>query len=217
MKLIFVSLLTLAALSVFAQVLKPKPGTDAKYKPSTKPAKGEEVAILDTNLGKIVLRFFQDKAPGHVDSFKKLAKKGFYDGSKFHRVIPGFMIQGGDPNSKDDNRMNDGMGGPGFTIKGEMNDVPHLRGILSMARTPDPDSAGSQFFICVADVPFLNPKFAGGKLVPGSEGYTVWGAVVTGMDVVDKIVNLQRDRNDNPLASNPAIIKKVTFAKWPVK
>jgi peptidyl-prolyl cis-trans isomerase B (cyclophilin B) len=192
---------------------------DEKYSPSTKPKDGEEVAVLDTNLGRIVLRFFPDKAPGHVENFKKLVKEGFYDGVKFHRVIPGFMIQGGDPNSKDDDRSNDGTGGPDYTIKGEMNDVPHVRGILSMARTgAGPDTAGSQFFICVADSPFLNPhRDASGGLIPGEEGYTAFGAVVEGMDVADKIVSLRRDENDNPLPDNPAIVKKVTLQKWPLK
>ncbi|MCL0107100.1 peptidylprolyl isomerase [Thermodesulfovibrionales bacterium] len=104
----------------------------------------------------------------------------------FHRVIPGFMIQDGDPNSKDPDRSKHGMGGPGHSLKAEFNDISHKRGILSMARSADPDSAGSQFFICVADSPFLDRQ------------YTVFGEVVSGMEVVDKIVNQPRDRNDNP-------------------
>jgi peptidyl-prolyl cis-trans isomerase B (cyclophilin B) len=169
-----------------------------------KPAAGEEIAVIETNLGRILIRFFPKVAPGHVENFKKLATKGFYDGVKFHRVIPGFMIQGGDPNSKDDNRSDDGTGGPGYKIKAEFSDTPHVRGILSMARTPDPDSAGSQFFIMVSDKAFLDGK------------YSVFGKVIQGMDVVDKIVALPRDAKDNPLAENPAIMKSVKIAKWPL-
>jgi peptidyl-prolyl cis-trans isomerase B (cyclophilin B) len=184
---------------------------------ATAPKAGDEVAVLDTNLGRIVLKFFPDKAPGHVKNFKDLAQKKFYDGVKFHRVIPGFMIQGGDPNTKGDDRSMAGSGGPGHKIKGEMNDIPHTRGILSMARTADPDTAGSQFFLTVKDVPFLNPTFGeNGKLVPGKEGYTVFGQVIEGMDVVDKIVGLPRDARDNPLPENPAIMNTVRIEKWPL-
>jgi peptidyl-prolyl cis-trans isomerase B (cyclophilin B) len=179
------------------------------------PKKGDEVAVITTNLGSITLMFFPDKAPKHVSNFKKLARKGFYDGTKFHRVIPGFMIQGGDPNSKGSDRSTYGGGGPGYTIKGEMNDMPHLRGVLSMARTSDPDSGGSQFFITVKDVPFLNPKWdSSHHLVSGREGYTVFGRAIKGMDVVDKIVNLPRDASDDPLPANPAIVKSVKIVKW---
>ncbi|MFO0705547.1 MAG: peptidylprolyl isomerase [Nitrospira sp.] len=138
-------------------------------------------------MGEIVLRFFSDVAPGHVQNFTKLAKEGFYNGTTFHRVIPGFMIQGGDPNSKNPNRSMHGMGGPGYKIKAEFNSKPHKRGIVSMARANDPDSAGSQFFICVADANFLDWQ------------YTVFGEVVSGMDVADKVVGMKRDGNDNPL------------------
>ncbi len=170
------------------------------------PKDGDEVAVLNTNLGKIVLMFFPDKAPNHVANFKKLAKKGFYDGTKFHRVIPGFMIQGGDPNSKNADRNDDGQGGPGYEIKNEFNDVHHGRGILSMARTQDPDSAGSQFFICVADADTLDHQ------------YTAFGRCIEGMDVVDKIVNLPTDpATNNPLPENPAIVKSVKIEKWPLK
>ncbi|WP_447863360.1 peptidylprolyl isomerase [Nitrospira calida] len=138
-------------------------------------------------LGEIVLRFFPDVAPNHVSNFVKLAKQGFYNGTTFHRVIPGFMIQGGDPNSKNPDRSTHGMGGPGYRIKAEFNSRPHKRGTLSMARANDPDSAGSQFFICVADANFLDWQ------------YTVFGEVVSGMEVVDKVVNMKRDGRDNPL------------------
>lgn len=172
---------------------------------ATAPKTGEEVAVLTTNLGTIELKFFPNLAPKHVANFKKLARSGFYNGTKFHRVIPNFMIQGGDPNSKDSNRANDGTGGPGWTVPAEFNKHPHSRGILSMARTADPNSAGSQFFITVAPTPQLDGQ------------YTVFGQVIKGMDVVDKIVNLPRDPNDNPLAQNPAIVKSVKIVKWPVK
>src|SRR5262249_19002827 len=144
-------------------------------------------AIIETKFGEIELEFFGDKAPGHVKNFLDLARKGFYDGTTFHRVIPGFMIQGGDPNTKDaKNRSNHGYGGPGFTIKAEFNDAAHKRGVLSMARGPNPDSAGSQFFICVADSAFLDRQ------------YSAFGRVVRGLEVADKVVGSPRDAKDNP-------------------
>jgi len=143
-------------------------------------------ATIETKFGAIELKFFSDAAPNHVNNFTGLAKKGFYDGVTFHRVIPGFMIQGGDPNSKSPDKSSHGMGGPGYTIKAEFNNMPHKRGTLSAARSANPDSAGSQFFICVADAPFLDRQ------------YTVFGEVVSGMDVADKIVNQTRDASDNP-------------------
>ncbi|MCL0044708.1 peptidylprolyl isomerase [Nitrospinaceae bacterium] len=146
----------------------------------------QEIALIETKFGKIEIQFFKDKAPGHVKNFKDLAKKGFYDGTIFHRVIPGFMIQGGDPNTKSNDRSTHGMGGPGYSINAEFNDTPHKRGILSMARSQDPNSAGSQFFIVVKDAAFLNGK------------YTAFGKVLSGMDVADKIVNSPRDPGDNP-------------------
>ncbi len=146
----------------------------------------KEVAVIETTHGTIKLEFFDDKAPGHVKNFKDLANKNFYDSTTFHRVIPGFMIQGGDPNSKSDNRSAHGTGGPGHTIDAEFNDTKHQRGVLSMARSQDPNSAGSQFFICVKDSFFLDGQ------------YTAFGKVIEGMDVVDKIVDEPRDSNDNP-------------------
>ena len=146
----------------------------------------ETKAIIETKLGNIELKFFPDVAPIHVNNFIELAKKGFYDNTTFHRVIPGFMIQGGDPNTKSPDRSKHGMGDPGYKVKAEFNAKQHKRGILSMARAQDPNSAGSQFFICVADALFLDRQ------------YTVFGEVVSGMDVADKIVNQQRDRMDNP-------------------
>jgi peptidyl-prolyl cis-trans isomerase B (cyclophilin B) len=143
-------------------------------------------ATLETNFGKIVFELFPDLAPETVRNFIKLAKSSFYDGTLFHRVIPGFMIQGGDPNTKKSDKSRWGMGGPGHTIKAEFNSKSHLRGIVSMARAMDPNSAGSQFFIVTSDSTFLDKQ------------YTVFGKVTNGMDVADKIVNLQRDKNDCP-------------------
>jgi peptidyl-prolyl cis-trans isomerase B (cyclophilin B) len=157
----------------------------------------ETRAIIETSLGNIELKLFPDVAPNHVSNFVELAEKRFYDGTTFHRVIPKFMIQGGDPNSKNPDRSKHGMGGPGHTIKAEFNDKPHKRGTLSMARAADPDSAGSQFFICVADSYFLDKQ------------YTVFGEVTSGMDVVDKIVSQKRDKNDNPLERTEMKVKIV--------
>jgi len=149
-------------------------------------ASGNEVAVIETTLGDIELELQNDIAPGHVKNFKDLAEKGFYDGTTFHRVIPGFMIQGGDPNTKSDDRSTHGMGGPGYTIKAEFSSTPHTRGVLSMARSQDPDSAGSQFFVVVKDSSFLDNQ------------YTAFGLVTKGMEVVDKIVSVPRDSKDNP-------------------
>ncbi len=142
---------------------------------------------IKTNLGKISFKLIPELAPETVRNFEKLAKEGFYDGTLFHRVIPGFMIQGGDPNTKTDNKSSWGTGGPGYNIKAEFSSRSHLRGIVSMARSQDPDSAGSQFFIVTADSTFLDRQ------------YTVFGQVIEGIDVADKIVNLERDGNDCPL------------------
>jgi len=154
---------------------------------------------MQTNLGRIVLRFFPDRAPKHVESFKKLARDRFYDGTRFHRVIPGFMIQGGDPNSRSEDRSTHGTGGPGYKLPAEFNPTPHTRGTLSAARSTDPDSAGSQFFLMVARASHLDNQ------------YTVYGEVIEGLDVLDKIVALPRDHRDNPLGENPAVIETVTI------
>jgi peptidyl-prolyl cis-trans isomerase B (cyclophilin B) len=154
-------------------------------------------AIIETNLGTIVFKLLPDLAPETVRNFEKLAKDGFYNGTLFHRVIPGFMIQGGDPNTKTANKSTWGMGGPGHTIKAEFSSRSHHRGIVSMARAQDPNSAGSQFFIVTTDSTFLDRQ------------YTVFGEVTEGMDVADKIVNLPRDRNDCPLDEAKMIQVKV--------
>jgi peptidyl-prolyl cis-trans isomerase B (cyclophilin B) len=146
----------------------------------------ETTAVIETKFGNLELKFFPDVAPNHVKNFIDLAKKGFYDGTVFHRVIPGFMIQGGDPNTKNPDRSKHGMGGPGYMVKAEFSDKPHKRGTLSMARAADPNSAGSQFFICVAPASFLDKQ------------YTVFGEVVSGMEAADKIVSAPRDKRDNP-------------------
>ncbi|MBS1701615.1 MAG: peptidylprolyl isomerase [Armatimonadetes bacterium] len=167
------------------------------------PKDGEDVAVITTKFGKIVCKFRPDLAPKHVENFETLAKKGFYDHTTFHRIIPGFMIQGGDPNTKDKSKVAEyGQGGPGYQVKAEFNNLDHKRGVLSMARGGDPDSAGSQFFICVADHPDLNRK------------YTAFGEVVSGMDVADKIVDQPRGTNDLP---NERIEMSVKIEKWPVK
>jgi peptidyl-prolyl cis-trans isomerase B (cyclophilin B) len=167
-------------------------GSGAGYAADKAPAPKVEApkgprAIIKTKFGEIELKLFPDLAPKHVENFIKLAKDGFYNGTIFHRVIPGFMIQGGDPNTKDSLKKDSyGQGGPGYTIKAEFSDTPHKRGILSMARANDPDTAGSQFFIVVEDSRFLDRK------------YTVFGEVTRGIGVADKIVNLPRDERDNP-------------------
>ncbi len=144
-------------------------------------------ATIETKFGKIVFKLLPDIAPETVRNFVKLAQSGFYDGTLFHRVIPGFMIQGGDPNTKTPDKSKWGFGGPGYTIKAEFNPKSHLRGVVSMARAMDPNSAGSQFFIVTTDSPFLDRQ------------YTAFGEVTEGMQVADAIVNQPRDRNDCPL------------------
>ncbi len=158
-------------------------------------------AVIETQYGNIELEFFPDAAPLHVDNFIKLASEGFYDHTIFHRVIPGFMIQGGDPNTKGQERHTYGQGGPGYNIKAEFNDINHDRGILSMARSQDPDSAGSQFFIVVKAASHLNRQ------------YTVFGRVTKGLDVVDKIVNLPRDSRDLPDERVEMTVRVITIKK----
>ena len=145
----------------------------------------EEVTIK-TNFGSIKFNLLPELAPETVRNFSKLAKSGFYNETLFHRVIPGFMIQGGDPNTKSPDKSMWGQGGPGYNLKAEFSSRSHLRGIVSMARATDPDSAGSQFFVVTSDSTFLDKQ------------YTVFGQVVEGMEVADKIVNLPRDGNDCP-------------------
>ena len=148
----------------------------------------DEVAVVKTNMGTMVLEFWPDVAPKHVENFKTLAKKGFYDGTAFHRVIKGFMIQGGDPLTKDDaQQARWGTGGPGYMVKAEFNDKQHVRGVLSMARTPDPDSAGSQFFICHDNARSLDKQ------------YTAFGKLIKGDDVLEKIATTETAPGDRPV------------------
>lgn len=166
----------------------------------TKTAKSHGLVVIETSMGNITVQLADDKAPNHAANFRKLAKEGFYVGTTFHRVIPGFMIQGGDPNSKDNDRSNDGLGGPGYTIDAEIG-LPHDRGVVAAARqgdeiNPQRKSNGSQFYITVAPAHFLDGQ------------YSVFGKVVKGMDVVDKIAAVPRDSNDNPIQK--IIIKKVS-------
>ena len=159
------------------------------------------IVTFETNQGTIKAELFHDVAPNTVNNFISLVKRGFYDGLIFHRVIPGFMIQGGDPQGT-------GMGGPGYSIKGEFimnnfnNELLHKRGVLSMARSQSPNSAGSQFFIMVDDAPHLNAQYAS------------FGQVIEGMEAVDKIVAAQRDYNDRPLENQ--IMEKVTVETFGV-
>ena len=167
--------------------------------------KDNDVAVITTSYGDMVVEFYPDVAPMHVESFITLAKEGYFDGTTFHRVIPGFVIQGGDPNSKDDDRMNDGTGGragkyfgigrendpSSWTIPAEFNDSLHIKGTLSMARSQNPNSGSSQFFICHAPTPQLNGK------------YTVFGQVIKGLDVIDAIVNVDRPNKANSSYNGP--------------
>ena len=160
-----------------------------------------EVGVITTSLGVLVVEFYPDVAPHHVANFKKLAQSGFYDGTAFHRVIPGFMIQGGDPNTKDDTKKDTwGQGGPGYTIDAEFNAKHHARGILSMARTSDPNSAGSQFFICHADAGSLDGQ------------YTVFGNLIKGFDVLDKIATTPTETPDRPITRVNVISIKIVPA-----
>ena len=172
----------------------------------------KEVAIIDTEFGEMVIDFFEGNAPKHVESFKIHARNGYYDKTIFHRVIPGFMIQGGDPNTKGDNNASYGTGGHAakyfgignendsstWTLPAEFNNIKHKVGILSMARANNPNSGGSQFFICAAEAPHLNGK------------YTVFGQVIEGLEIIEQIVNQPRDSRDNP---NRRIEMKVRIEK----
>ena len=155
--------------------------------------------IITTKFGDIEVELYSDSAPKTVENFKDLTKKGFYDGLIFHRIVPGFVIQGGDPYTRNTtNRSRWGTGGPGWNIKAEFNKNTHTRGVLSMARSQDPDSAGSQFFIVLKDSNFLDGQ------------YTIFGKVKSGMDAVDKIATLKTDDADAPINPEQAEIIKVT-------
>jgi peptidyl-prolyl cis-trans isomerase B (cyclophilin B) len=161
------------------------PSTNQEKQPMTAAKAAEDVAVIKTTEGEMVAEFWPDVAPKTVENFKKLASEGFYDGTAFHRIIKGFMIQGGDPLSKtDDPRV--GTGGPGYQIKAEFNNKKHLRGVLSMARSNDPNSAGSQFFICHGDPSFLDGQ------------YTTFGKLLKGDDVLEKIATTPTSPGDKP-------------------
>jgi len=159
-----------------------------------------EVAVIKTSEGEMVVQFWTDVAPNTIQNFKKLARAGFYNGTIFHRIVKRFMIQGGDPNSKDPAKENVyGHGGPGYEIKAEFNNHSHERGVISMARGPDPDSAGSQFFICLAPVRRLDGQ------------YTTFGKLVKGDDVLERIGDTPVTRNSTGEVSKPT--KRVVIDK----
>src|SRR2546421_297956 len=174
-------------------------GAEEKKEKSSMNA-SNEVAIIKTSEGEMVIEFWSDAAPKTVENFKKLARSGFYDGTTFHRIVKGFMIQGGDPNSKDPAKENRyGEGGPGYKIKAEFNNHPHQRGVLSMAREMDVDSAGSQFFICLGSVPRLDHQ------------YTTFGKLIKGEDLLGTIGDTSVTRNSMGENSKPT--KRVTIEK----
>ena len=183
--------LSLSLASAFAQADKKEAEKKDEKKEAAAPAKpdGKEVAVIKTDEGEMVVEFWPDVEPKTVENFKTLAKKGFYDGTAFHRIVKGFMIQGGDPLTKDASKEQQwGTGGPGYTIKAEFNNRPHVPGVISMARSPDPDSAGSQFFICHGEAKSLDHK------------YTAFGKLIKGTDVLEKIAN-------TPVTASPAHIQ----------
>lgn len=175
------------------------------------PSEGDEVAVMETSQGRIVLMFFRETAPRHVDNFKILAKQGFYDGTRFHRTIKGFMIQAGDPNSKDLSKSATwGTGGNAdeegreINIPAEFSDIKHVRGVLSMARSSNPDSASSQFFIMHGDYPSLDGQ------------YSAFGRVITGMAVVDKIAEMPTGPNGSVGPEKAVVITSVKIETWPL-
>ena len=183
MKLLILSLVILSS-AVFA--------ADEKKEERTAMNSSNEVALTKTSEGDMVVQFWIDAAPNTVENFKKLARQGFYDGTIFHRIVKGFMIQGGDPNSKDPAKENSyGQGGPGYNLKAEFNDHSHDHGVISMARGPDPDSAGSQFFICLAPVHRLDHQ------------YTTFGKLIKGENVLEKIGDIPVTKNSMGEASKP--------------
>ena len=161
-----------------------------------------DVAILETTYGTMVVEFFDKDAPNTIANFKKLAGQGFYEGTAFHRIVKGFMIQGGDPLSKEANNPAVGTGSPGYRIKAEFNSNKHVFGVLSMARSQDPDSAGSQFFICLGDATFLDGK------------YTAFGKLIAGDDVLKKIGDVPTRMGRSGEKSEPTervVVRKVTI------
>src|SRR5206468_9666929 len=189
---ILIGLLTAALATVFA--------AGEKKEEKTAMSTSNEVAVIKTNEGEMVVQFWTDAAPKTIENFKKLARQAFYDGTTFHRIVKGFMIQGGDPISKDPAKeVNYGTGGPGYSIKAEFNNHSHERGVISMARESDPDSAGSQFFICLGPVPRLDHQ------------YTTFGKLIKGDDVLEKIGNTPVIQNPMGEMSKPT--ERVTIVK----
>ena len=182
-------LVSALALSVAASaVTRAAEETKKEQKVTTQTQATNEVAVIKTSLGTMVIEFWPDVAPNTVANFKKLAKQGFYDGTCFHRVIKGFMIQGGDPLTKDEGKKAVwGTGGPGYKVKAEFNDRSHVRGVISMARSRDPDSAGSQFFICHGNPTFLDHQ------------YTAFGKLIKGDEVLEKIATTPTGARDVPV------------------
>ena len=174
------TVLALSAATAFAQADKKEAEKKDEKKEEASPAKtdAKEVAVIKTTEGEMVIEFWPEVAPKTVENFKALGKKGFYDGTAFHRIVKGFMIQGGDPLTKDASKEQQwGTGGPGYSVKAEFNDRSHVRGVISMARSANPDSAGSQFFICHGDAKFLDHQ------------YTAFGKLIKGDQVLEKIAN----------------------------
>jgi peptidyl-prolyl cis-trans isomerase B (cyclophilin B) len=186
----------LVAGAAFADDAAPKATAAKPAKPAGKAMKAapkaaaDEVAVLETSKGRMVAEFWEKDAPQTVANFKKLSRQGFYDGTGFHRIIKGFMIQGGDPKSKNPSASDLGTGGPGYTINDEFNDHPHVKGVLSMANTGGPNTAGSQFFIMHGTAPSLDHH------------YTGFGHLIYGMDVLDKIANSQTGPNPSMPGEN---------------
>src|SRR5438309_4858145 len=184
MRLSIVLAITILASAAFA--------VEERKEEKTAMSNSNEVAVIKTNEGEMVVQFWTDAAPNTIENFKKLARQGLYDGTIFHRIVKGFMIQGGDPNSKDPAKENSyGQGGPSYKIKAEFNDHPHERGVISMAREPDPDSAGSQFFICLAPIHRLDHR------------YTTFGKLIKGDDVLEKIGDTPVTKNSMGEMSKP--------------
>jgi len=174
-----------------------------KTQSDTSSSAESNIVVIETSMGNMTVELYEKDAPKHVENFKKLVRSKFYEGTTFHRVIPGFMIQGGDPNSKDNDRSNDGLGGPGYTIPAEIK-LKHQKGSVASARlgdaqNPKRESSGSQFYIVTGEASHLDGQ------------YTVFGKVIKGLEVAEKIQNVKRDERDNPLEK--VIIKKVYFSK----
>ena len=162
-----------------------------------------EQAVIKTSYGEMTVAFWPDVAPKTVENFKKLARAGFYDGTAFHRIIKGFMVQGGCPNTKAGQKGMPGTGGPGYMIKAEFNAKPHVRGVLSMARSSSPDSAGSQFFICHGDARFLDKQ------------YTAFGALVAGEDVLEQIANVPTSGSEKSTPIDRVALESVKIVPAP--